>query len=130
MDVFKLGSGKCAMAAPLSSSEISSLFFSPYTLHLSLSSSSSLYSFPFSLPPSLFLPFTALPSCPITLSAYVYFNMESIASESCFANFGLKQFHININDPVQGRQNRLVIYFFSSRIYAGVKLLLFTCLGV
>lgn len=107
--------------------------FSPLTLFISLfSSSSSLYFPPSLLFPSLSLPPSLHPPPPtpsLSLSPYVYFNMEIIASESCFVSSGFKQFHININDSVQERQNQLVIYFFSSRIYVGVKLLLFTCIN-
>lgn len=104
--------------------------FSPLTLFISLFSFPSLSSFPFSLSLPPFLYPTLPPAPSLSLSPYIYVNMEILVSESCFATSGLKQFHININDPVQGRQNRLVIYFFSSRIYAGVKLLLVTCVGV
>lgn len=84
-------SGKCAVTARWSSSD-SPLFLPPSPL------------FP--------LPLFLLLSCPITLSLYVYFNMLIVVSESCFTTSGFKQFHININDPVQPRQIRFLIYFF------------------
>lgn len=57
--------------------------------------------FPLSLPP---------PVC-ISVSVCI-FNMLIVASESCFATSGFKEFHININDLVQPRQIRFLIYFF------------------
>lgn len=80
---------------------------------------------------SLFLSSSLLPkllSSSVSVSVCI-FNMLIVASESCFATSGSKQFFININDPVQPRQTRFLIYFSPFGMHAGVESLISACFG-
>lgn len=78
-------------------------------------------------------PFLSPPLPPLPLAASIsecIFNMLIVASESCFATSGFKQFHININDPGQPRRITFLVFFFSSGIYAEVPdFYLFWCIN-